>query len=137
MSDFKILRTAKEMKQAWGYKYNPLPEAVELVDTMIDKCRVKRASRVHILIIIRDLKCVIIWPKEDDGDVINDIPRIVDCLLFYHRDVFHYPNECHCHQTKTEKSLRTTGFKFVEKYLDKYHSDYHDKTELYADYYDR
>ena len=127
--------TAKGMKEAWGYKYNPLPEAVELVDTMIAKCKVKRLSRIHILIRIRDLKCVIIWRKESDNEVFN-IPKIIDCLLFYHRDVFHYPQRSN-YPTKTVKSLRTTGFEFVEKYLSKYHSDYHDKKCLYEDYYDR
>ena len=65
------------------------------------------------------------------------ISNIVDSLLFYHRDVLFNSDINSLYETETEKSLRTVGYRFVEKYLNTYHSDYYDRCKLYEDYYDR
>ena len=105
--------------------------AKDIVDTMLNKCKLKRLNKKYVRITIRKFTCLIEWPE----DPLVDIAHVVNCLLFYHRDVLMYPHGCHCRQTETEKSLRTAGFELVEKYLDEYHSDFHDKPVIYEDYY--
>ena len=130
-----MLRSAKKMKKKWGSRYNPLPEAVELVDIMLNKCKLKRLNKKYIRVTIHEFICVLNWPEDPLDDVI-DIPRLVDCLLFYHRETFQGEDDLAL-MTDIEKCLLTTGFEFVAKYLDKYDKGYPDRAELYGDYYDR
>ena len=134
------MSTAQELREQaekYGYtKYNPKPEAIEVVETMFNNCHLEKVDENHTRITIRGLSCVILYPYDE----IESKPKMVDLLLFYHRSVttaYDPTDKYDCWRSETEKSLRKEGAKFVDKYLDKYHSDYYDRYMLYSDYYDR
>ena len=129
------MNTAKELREhalKYGWTYNPKPEAVEIVETMFNNCKLQKVDDTYTRITIRDMSCIINYPFDD----IESKPSLISALLFYHRDILWGDRE-HPYETETEKSLRSTGYKFVEKYLNTYHNDYYDRPSLYVDYYDR
>ena len=77
--------------------------AKNIVETMLNKCKLKRLNKKWIRVSIRAFVCTIYWPEDDNDDIV-DIARVVDCLLFYHRDVFVYPTYTF-RGTETEKCL--------------------------------
>ena len=112
------------------YSFTPKPEAVEVVENMIKNCKLEKLDDKHTRVTIRGLSVVILWPY----DKRNNKDDIIECILFYHTDVLRGYKDTY--YTETEKCLKTKGFKFVEKYLSKYHKDC-DKECLFIDYYDR
>ena len=128
------MSTAKELRELYrDGSYNPKPEAVEVVEGMFNNCKYEKVDDKYTRVTIRDMSTIILFPI----DCIESKPDLVDALLYYHRSVLYDDKRGHPYETDTEKSLRDVGFLFVEAYLNKYHSNYYEKTDLYFDYYDR